>query len=187
MPWSVTAIVDEVSKRTEHRADTKIDMRMEFFLGLDEFLLEQHFWWALRRTNFNTVVGSQVYDLALSQAEGTDFNGNLIRPGGGITDFGQLDEVILPQPPGVSPSTPPNSSQPVVLTPIFDPGAQLQALQNTVQGAPAAYFIDPTTSLTALILNAPCNTATAVFVTYWAVSQVTDPTEDTIPLVPGKL
>jgi hypothetical protein len=160
---------------------------MEFFLGLDEFLLESHMWWAKRRASFNTVVGCQVYDLALSAAAGTDFQGHLIQPGGGITDFGQLDEVIIPQPPGTSPLTPPNTVRPVFLTPIFDPGAQLQAIQNSVSDSPSAYFIDSNISLTALTLQAPANTVSQLFYTYWAVSQVTDTTVDAIPLVPGKL
>lgn len=185
--WTVTQIVEEVSKRTERRADTKIDLRAEFFWGLDEFLLETHFWWGKKRGNFSTVVGSQVYDLALSAQAGTDFQGNPIQPGGGITDFGQLDEVFIPNPPGTSPLTPPNTVQPTNLIPIFDPGAQLQAIQNPVQDNPAAYFIDPNISLTALTLQAPANTVAKVFYTYWAVSQVTDVTTDAIPLLPGKL
>src|SRR6266404_118412 len=130
MPWTVTQIIEQVSKRTERRADSKIDLRMEFFLGLDEFILENHFWWALKRGSFSTVIGSQIYDLALSAAV------NSIQAGGGIPDFGQLDEVIIPTPTGTST----NSAKPTVLTPVFDPAAQLQILQNTIPDAPAAYF-----------------------------------------------
>jgi hypothetical protein len=187
MGWSVTQIVQEVSRRTEHRADKKIDLRMEFFLGLDEFLLENHFWWAKKRFMFQTVVGSAVYDLALSAAGGTDNNGNPIQPGGNITDFGELDEIVTPSNSIQSPLTPPNQQLPCELVALFDPAAQLQAVYNTQQDQPSAYFIDTSTSPTALRFQAPCNMVATFLGTYWAVSQVTDPTIDKIPLVLPKL
>src|SRR5690348_13980410 len=145
MPWKVTEIIEEVSERTEHRADKKIDLRMEFFLGLDEFVSERHFWWANKRATFNSVVGSQIYDLSLSQPSGS------IQAGGGISDFAQFDEMILLAADGMT--------KQLNLVPIIDPVAQLAALNNTTPDTPAAYFIDVQTSLTTLYLQAPANVA----------------------------
>jgi hypothetical protein len=171
--WTVQQIVEEVSKRTERRADQKINLRMEFFLGLDEFVSEQHFWWRKKRGTFQTVIGANMYDLSMSAASGT------IQPGGGISDFAQFDEIILLNADGIT--------KQLEIVPILDPVGQLVAIKNTVQDVPAAFFIDPQISPTTVVFQAPASVAQTVLYTYWAVPQISEPDEDTIPMVPSYL
>ena len=67
--WTVSQIVQEVDGRTEGRASNKknFNMRMEFFLGLDEFCQEKHYWWRHKLFSFQTVVGTLSYDLSSNQ------------------------------------------------------------------------------------------------------------------------
>lgn len=164
--WTVGALVQRVQKRTENRANKLIDMNMEFFLALDEFCLDQHFWWRKKRGSFTTAIGTQSYDLSAAA-------------GGTNPDLVELEEVILMNADGITVQA--------ELNPIVDPQAQLAALLNTVQDTPSAFFIDPSTGLQTLILQAPPNVAQKICYEYWAIPMVTDPTQDTIPLVPGYL
>lgn len=166
MGWTVTELVGAVSKRTEHRADTKIDLLMEFFLGLDEFAIEKHYWWRKKRFNFTTQVGVGSYDIS------TEALGN-------VQDLGQLDELILLNADGITKA--------LDLTPIIDPIAQLQAIQNNVPSPPSGYFLDINASLSTLRLQAPASVAQIIMGTHWAVPQISDTSVDIIPLVPGYL
>lgn len=173
MPWTVQQVVEYASKRTERRADSKIDLKMDFFLALDEFCLERHFWWLKKRFVFNTVIAANQYDLSATAA-----NGN-IQPGGGLTDYAQLDELIMLPPTG--PAVINGIPQTTRLTPIFEPDAELAALNNTTSDVPSAYFIDTQTSLTTLVLQAPANAVRTILGTYWAIPQITDTTTENIP------
>lgn len=164
--WTVTQLVEAVSKRTERRADTKIDLRMEFFLGLDEFVIEKHYWWGKKRFNFTTQIGVNTYDISSRQF-------------GSVSDLGQLDELILLNADG--------TTKALDLTPIIDPVGQLQAIQNGVPNTPAAYFLDTNAPLSTLRLQAPASVAQIIMGTYWAVPQISDTSVETIPLVPGYL
>lgn len=181
MPWTKQQIIDYVNKRTENRAATKIDLSIEFWLAVDQFVTSRRYWWTKKRFTFTTVIGSQIYDLSLSAASGNT------QPGGGLTDYAQLERLILLPPTGqpIVVNGIPNTTD---LTPIFDPAGQLAAINNPVQDLPRAYFIDVQTSLTTLYLQAPANVAQTILGTYWAIPQVTDPSTDTIPpWIPGFL
>src|SRR5690242_4024659 len=122
MPWTVSQLVNQVDKRTERRASPKIDLRMEFFLALDEFVNDQHFWWRRKRAQFTAAIGTAAYDLAATG--GTDAN---------VQDLGQIDSMFLVNADGTI-------SDDGEITPIFDPLAQAQAVLNTVQDTPSAAF-----------------------------------------------
>jgi len=164
--WSVTQIVEQVNRRTENRASKLIDLRMEFFLALDEFCNEQHFWWRKKRSSFTTAINTQSYDLSVAA-------------GGSSPDLVELDEMILLNADGVTVAA--------ELIPLFDPQQILAATVQNVQDTPASYFIDPKTSIWTLFLQAPANVAQKILYGYWAIPMVTDPTQDTIPLLPPYL
>jgi hypothetical protein len=165
MPWTVTQIVTEVQKRTENRANSLIDMNMEFLLALDEFCQEQHFWWRKRRGSFTTAIGTQSYDLS--------------NVGSKPTDFVEIDEAYLINADGVTVEN--------ELIPVIDNEAQLAATLNTVQDTPSSFFIDTQTSPTTLFLQAPSSVAQTIVYTYWAIPQSTNTGLTTIPLVPPYL
>lgn len=159
MSFKVQDIVQNVNKRTEGRAGTKMDLRMELFLAIDELCLDRHWWWVNKRFVIPAVVGQASYDLSS------------VAP-----DFTEFDEVYLINADGVTIG---NS-----MYPIFDKKAQTACILSTVQDTPAAYFIDTETSLQTMHLQAPSNVNQNIFGFYWAMPMVTDPAEDTIPLVP---
>jgi len=160
--WTVEQLIEHVSKRTENRADDKIDLEMEFFLALDEFCSEQFFWWRKKRATFTTVIGTNTYDLSK------------VAP-----DFAQFDTAYLIKPDGITLDG--------EMTPITGPTGQLKASLNTTQDVPASYFIDTNTSPQELMLQAPASVAQKILFTYWAIPMVTDTTEEDIPLVPNFL
>lgn len=174
--WTPSDIITQVQKRTEHRADNKIDMFAEFYWGLDEYCSEQHFWWRHKRFSFTSVVGSQIYDLSATTASGG------IQPAGGVSDFAQFEEMILLQADG--------KTRQANLVPIIDPVAQLTSINNSVQDVPSGYFIDVNTSPTTFYFQAPASVAQLMLATYWAVPMINasqDASETVVPLVPPYL
>lgn len=159
MAWSVTQLVAEVQKRTENRAANKLDLRMEFFLALDELCNEQHFWWRKRRASFTTEVGKASKDIST------------IAP-----DFVELETALLFNADGVTVER--------ELHHITDSAQQLQMLLNNVQDTPACVFVDTETSYQNLNFQAPSNVAQPLWFWYWAMPMVTDPSQDKIPLLP---
>src|SRR5271169_2813576 len=158
--WSVTQLIAEVQKRTENRAANKMDLRMEFFLALDQLCNEQHFWWRKRRGQFSSVVGQTTpYDISINNP-----------------DFAELDEAILMNADGVTVEK--------QLQHITDSGQQLQMLLNNVQDTPACIFVDTETSYQNFYFQAPANVAQLIVFFYWAMPMITDITKDNIPLLP---
>ena len=160
--WKVTQLIDHVSKRTQNRANNKIDLRMEFFLALDEFTAEEHYWWRKKRATFSTIIGNNSYDLSVKAA-----------------DFAQFDSAFLIKPDGMTVDK--------ELIPITGASGQIKASLNTVQDVPASYFIDTNTSPQTLMLQAPASIAQLILFNYYAVPMVTDTTQEDIPMVPKSL
>lgn len=158
-PFKVQDIAQNVNKRTEGRAGTKMDLRIELFLALDELCMEQHWWWRNKRLTVPAVIGTPSYDLSA------------VAP-----DFAEFDEVYLINPDGVTIQA--------GMLPILDKQAQIAAYLNNVQNTPAQYFIDTTASLQTMQLGAPSNVNQNMFGWYWAMPMVTDPGTEDIPLVP---
>jgi hypothetical protein len=164
MAWQVGDIVNQVIARTQNLADGKFDMRTEFFLGLDEFCNERHFWWRKKRFTFPSIVGTASYDIS---ALAPDF-------------AGEIEDLFLLNADGTTIER--------ILQPIVTPLGEIAAINQTVQDTPAAYLLDVTTSLFTIRLQAPSNVNQPMFGTYWASPQVTDPDDsETIPLVPQNI
>lgn len=164
MAWQVGDIVNQVNARTQSLADGKFDLAYEFFLGLDDFVNEKHFWWRKKRFVIATIVGTASYDFS---ALAPDF-------------CGEIADIFLINTDGVTIER--------RLEPILTPEGEVAAVLNNVPNYPAAYLLDVSTSLFTLRLQAPSNTTQFLVVEYWAAPMVTD-VDDTqaIPLVPQNL
>jgi hypothetical protein len=169
--WTVTDIIKQVMGRTENRASGKpnFDLRMEFFLGLDEFVQERHYWWRRKMFAFQTIIGQASYDL--SQL-GT----------GNAPDLSEIEEIFVVN---AAPQFWPYS-----VTPEFTAREQVAAIygqQQVGQLIPkSGYFLTPG-AFQLLTLSQPPNQVYTIAGTYYAVPMVTDTTQETIPLVPPNL
>jgi hypothetical protein len=169
--WTVTQIVDQVMGRTQNRATNKpkFDPRMEFWLGLDEFCQERHYWWTRKMMSFATQIGVQNYDLS-----GTTT--------GNAPDLAEIEEMFVVN---ASPQFWPYS-----VPPQFTARQQIGAVYGQPQVGQlipsSGYFLTPG-GFQQLTLSQPPNQVYTVAATYYAVPMVTDVTEDDIPLVPPNL
>lgn len=169
--WTVSQIVQQVMGRTENRASKKpnFDPRMEFFLGLDEFCQEKHYWWRRKMFSFQTTIGQQNYDLSQLTT-------------GNAPDLAEVEEMFVVN---AAPQFWPYS-----VPPAFNPSQQVGAVYgqpNIGQAIPrSAYFISPGNWQLFTLTNPPVQVYT-VAGTYYAVPMVTDVAQDGIPLVPPSL
>lgn len=157
-PYKIQDIAQNVNKRTENRAGTKMDLRMELFLAIDEFCLDRHWWWANKRFIIPATIGTGAYDLS-----------------GVASDFSEFDELFLIDPSGKLIQG--------KLTPLFDSQAQLTAILNTTPSLPSTYFIDTNATFQAMQLGAPSSVAQNLMGKYWAMPMITL-AQDDIPLIP---
>jgi hypothetical protein len=171
--WSVTQIVTQVMGRTENRASGKknFDPRMEFFLGLDEFVSEKHFWWRRKSFSLSTIVGELKYDLS-SNGTGQANAGDCV----------EIEEMFVI-----------NSSPqywPWGVPPHFDARDQVAALYgnaNIAGTVPQSGYFMALSGFQQLVFMNPPTQVNTVAATYYAVPMVTDTTVDVIPLVPPNL
>lgn len=169
--WAVSKVIAQVNGRTENRAANKpnFDIAMEFFLGLDEFCGEKHYWWRRKAASFSTVANQQQYDLSLTPPVGA-----------GTTDLEEVEEAFIvagapfPYPRRVNPS--------------FTPRVQLAAFfgSNSVQQQipHAAFFTMP---FQMWEFTFPPPTIYTIAFTYWAIPMITDTGSNInkpVPLVP---
>lgn len=171
--WTVTQIVTQVMGRTENRASGKrnFDPLMEFFLGLDEFVQEKHYWWRRKSFSLQTLIGQQSYDLS-SNATGQ----------ANAPDCVEIEEmfVINANPQYFPWGVPPHFT-------ARDQVAALYGSNNIVGTVPqTGYFMALAGFQELVFMNKPTQVNT-VAATYYAVPMVTDTSEDTIPLVPPNL
>jgi len=159
--------------RTEQRAANKkgFDPRMEFFLGLDEFCGEKHWWWRRKAFSLQTIVGQPQYDLS---ANGTG--------AANAPDCIEIEEmfVINAQP----------QYWPWGVPPHFTARDQIAALygNNQIAGTvPQTGYFMALAGFQELVFMNPPTTVNTVAATYYAVPMVTDTATDAIPLVPPNL
>lgn len=172
--WSVSQIVNQVMARTEYRAqgNKKPDARMEFFLGLDEFCQEKHYWWRRKAFSLKTIVGQTQYDLSTNTTAG----------GANSPDVVEIEEMFVinanPQywPWGV----PPHFS-------ARDQVAALFGQNNIVGTVPQSGYFMALAGFQELVFMNPPTQVNTVAATYYAVPMVTDVAADVIPLVPPNL
>lgn len=171
--WTVSKIIAQCNAKTENRLANKsdFDLRMEFFMGLDEFCQEKHYWWRREFTSFLTQPGTQEYDLS-SAANG----------GANAPDCQEIEEAFVVN---ASPICGPHR-----VHPSFSPREQLaslfggQAVGDTIPHS--GYFID---GFQNLVFTSPISAAYTVAFTYYGTPMVNDSnySEDNIPLVPPPL
>jgi hypothetical protein len=172
--WTVSQIVTQVMGRTENRAANKknFDPRIEFFLGLDEFCQEKHYWWRRKSFSLATVPGQQNYDLS---ASASTLSAN-------APDCVEIEEMFVinanPQywPWGV----PPHFA-------ARDQVAALYGQNNIVGTVPQTGYFMALAGFQELVFMNPPTVQNTVAATYYAVPMVTDTTVDVIPLVPPNL
>lgn len=173
--WTVTKLIAQVNGRTENRASNRrnFDMQMEFFLGLDEFCQEKHYWWRRKVASLQTVIGQQTYDLS------TTAEPNPIDAG----DCEEIEEMYA------------INAAPVFRTQMVHPRFNARQQLAAIYGVqipessllpPAGYFIQPG-GFQELVFSQPPQEVTTVGFTYWAVPMVGPATygvTDVVPLVP---
>jgi hypothetical protein len=171
--WTVPQIVKQVMGRTQNRARGKVnfDPNIEFFLGLDEFCQEKHYWWRRKMLSFSTSIGVQNYDLSSNgtgQANAAD-----------VVEIEEMFVVNATQQPW-----------PWSVPPEFNARQQIGAVYgqpNIGQSLPRnGYFLTPG-NFQQLTLANPPQMAYTIAGTYYAVPMVTDTTVEEIPLVPPNL
>ncbi len=164
MAHTVTQIVEAANKRTERRAETKLDLRLEFWFMLAEFCRENHFWWREKHATFNTAVGTKEYDLTADAGANAD-------------DFDELRYAWRID----------SATEKTELLQLHSSIDQAAAIEATTNDTVSSCFIKPGSPQT-LHLGAPANAVKKVRIAYWAVPQpAVDTTDEVIPLVPGSL
>lgn len=155
---SVSEIIESVNRRTESKADTRIDLRLELLNALTEFCMEKHFWWRKKYVSFATAVGTKDYDLS-----------------GDAPDLAEIDEIV--------PATAISGST-CRLRPFFDAPSIIAAANATANAAPSSYTMVPGQTQQ-IRLGAPADQVATLAAIYWAIPMRTNDTSDeAIPLVP---
>lgn len=172
MAWTAQQIIDQASKNTERRAESKYDLAMEFWLMLDDFCRTKHYWWRRKYASFQTVVNQQVYDLSQS-------NTTISSPG--YPDLDEIEDIYTNIGAQAGTALAPGSCP---LKPLLSAQELIAAKNTTTASTPAGYFIDPTVDSQSVILAAPADQVAKMFMIYWAVPMVTDTGREDIPLVP---
>jgi hypothetical protein len=168
--WTAPQIILQVHGRTENRAMNKpgFDPRIEFWLGIDEFCGEKHFWWRRKAFSFQTIPGTQTYDLSAAPAN--------------ASDLVEIEETYCV-------SAPP-AQWPGMVHPRFSPRAQIGAIYGSaaqIALLPAnGYFLTPG-GFQQFNFMAPPNDVYTVAGTYYAVPMVTNVATVDIPLIPPNL
>lgn len=165
MALQVDQIIEQAHNLAEHRVDqTKLDLRIEFFLAIQELLHENRFWWAERTARFTTVYNTAVYDLSSASLANRD----------------DVEEVILVY-------NVVNSANPAELTPILDRAEQMAALEAATPAPPSTWMVD-LGNWPSLRLGAPADGAYPLRILYHAGLNVSAAMSDTtVPIVPGPL
>lgn len=168
--WTVTQLVQQSLGFFENRPANKgtFDPRMQFFLALDRFVQEKHYWWRRKTATLTTLIGVAAYDLS-------DPNG------ANAPDCVEIEEMYIVNgnplwwPQGV----PPELTARQVLMSIY--GGQLGP---TIPYG--GYLLQPGKFQELIFSVAPQQAYQAAW-TYWAAPMVTDTTTETVPLVPPNL
>jgi hypothetical protein len=155
--WKVSKIIQQVNGRTENRATGKpnFDINMEFFLGLDEFCQEKHYWWRRKSFSFLTQQGVQSYDLASNST--------------GSANAGDAEEIEEAFFVNATPLVHPSSVHPAFTAREWVASLYGDAVSGTIPFP--GYFLDGFQNF--VFTQAPQSAFTCA-ATYWAVPMVTD-------------
>lgn len=175
--WSVQKIVNQVNGRSENRATNKpnFDILMEFFLALDEFCGEKHYWWRRKAASFQAQVGVQSYDLSTNSTGSAN-----------ARDAVEIEEAYIVN---ASPFL-----YPKMVHPAFTARQQIAAMfsSQVVSENPiprGGYFLTPGQFQSFELTYPPQQPYTIAF-TYYATPMITDTADaanNPIPLVPPNL
>jgi len=158
-------IVDHAHALCERRVDqTKLNLRLELFLAIQELLHENRFWWAERTLRFNTVTGAPTYNLSAASVANRD-------------DVEEILEVY-----NVS-----SSANPSFITPLLERKDQLTALEATIAAPPSSWMMD-LGNWPFIRFGAPVDGVYPIRIIYHAGLNVKSAQSDVaVPLVPGPL
>ena len=172
--WKCSEIVKQVVGRTENRTTNKpnYNINMEFFMGLDEFVQEKHYWWRRKAASFATVPGQISYDISMAEF-------------GNAGDAVEIEEMFVVN---AAPSTIPLS-----VNPKFTPRQQIAsmfgnaAIQATIPAN--GYFLLPGGFQILQFSQAPPDIETVAFTYYAApmIVNVASAINQAPPLVPPNL
>jgi hypothetical protein len=166
-PRTVTQIVLMANQRTQNLAAKKLDVNAEFWLGMDEFCGEKHYWWRRKLASFTTVIGTQTYDLTVAAPTGP-----------GAIDLEEIEEMFVV-----------NSTvqcSPGNVRPAFYARDQIAAAFGPSVGPfypRSGYFVTPG-SPQQLQFTQPVTQQLLIGFSYWALPMQQDNGQDAIPLVP---
>lgn len=155
-------VIDLANSRTGQVAEKKrLDLDALFLEVLQEFCQEHRWFWRKRSIGFYTTPDVATYDLTDPSKDAID-----------CATIISVKYFI-------------NASEYVKLDPIFGQDRQDAALESSVRGEPAAYFLEPGYQGKMRILNTP-DGAYRIRVSFWSLPNTTsDQQPDNIPLVPG--
>lgn len=171
MSFTVSDIIEVVNKRTENRASNKLDLKREFYLGLAEFVNNQHFWWRRKNSFLTTTINAAEYDL------NDETNAN-------APDIDEIEHVDVYDTAG--------NMVTKDMGPILDPAAQVASQLGIVKGlasGPISGFYLKPGALNTLCLTVPADSARILGIAYWATPQPPKDADssEVIPLVPNSL
>jgi len=147
---------------------------MDFFLGLDEFVQEKHYWWRRKAFSLATQAGAQAYDLSKPVNQG----------GAGAADLVEIEELFVvngaPCANWPLPVHPALASREIVAGLYGNSAVQSEMSRDR-------YFLSLGTFQQLNLTMAPDQVFTLAG-TYWAVPMVTNvASQSSIPLVPPNL
>ena len=167
MAYSIDEIVQAANDQAERRIDeTKLNLRRELFLTIQELLHQNRFWWARKTVTFSTVAGTSEYDLTSAT-------------GANAVDVEEIESAFLVE----------SADSNTELQPIFDPVEAAGAYSTTTRAKPARFFMKDGAWQT-LKFGAPSDGVYTIRIFYWAgINPSFDeaPTGDAVPVVPGPL
>lgn len=163
---SIDEIVAVAHAEAENRVDeTKLDLRLQLHLAIQELLHENRFWWAERTGRFTTSAGVATYDLSAS----------------GLSNTNDVEEILTVY--NVNSATTPKE-----LDPLLTRTDQIAALEAVTAAEPSSWMMDlgnwPT-----LRLGAPANGAFPLRFIYHAGLNIPNAVDGSVapPYVPAPL
>lgn len=159
-------IIELVQQLTERKAEGILDMNLVFSTTCQDICKRGRHWWRKFDVTFQLTQGTPTYDLT---------NAELFTPPLTNIAVEEIISVVL-----ILQASP---LQMADLTPIFDHVGIIAMKNNTQQGQPGRYMIDPNT-WSSLRVDLPDQTYTAEM-TFWAMPNLAKETSsDQVPIIP---
>lgn len=173
MSLAIAEIIKAAHNQTERKVDqSKLDLRLELALGVQEYLTENRFWFAEKTARFSTQVGVAVYDLSSTA----------------VASVSDLSEVIRMYNVINAPVPTQFSTEDSEIVPIFNRADQIGALENTTNAPPSGWMPAMSGNPNEIRFQAPCDNVYPIRFTYNStVNAPFEDTAETVPLIPGNL